>query len=90
MHPIYWTIWPGSYANNYLQSKSGFKFTYLNGTNCTISLVAFFPWLLYNPWSPSNFVILSKFALPTPTIITDNGKLEASNNKLIVFYISWI
>lgn len=87
---IYCVTWFGSSANNYCESRSGFIPTYLNGTNCTISRCAFFPWPLYNPLSPSNLTMLVNYAFPTPTIMIDKGKLQLFTIRSTVCYISWI
>lgn len=85
---MYWTTWLGSSANSYLANRSGFNFTYLKGTNCTISLNNLFPLLLNKPPSPSNFFMLVKSAFPTPTIMIDKGRSIALKIKSIVFYMS--
>lgn len=73
-----------------MANKSWFMPTFLKGTNCTISLIAFLPLLLNNPLSPSSLYILLKSALPMPTIIIERGRLQLSTNKLIVLSISCI
>jgi hypothetical protein len=82
--------WLGNSASSYFANKSGFIPTFLKGTNWTISLDAFLPLSSNNPLSPSNFYILSKSELPTPTIIIDRGRWQLLTNKLIVASMSWI
>lgn len=87
---MYWTTWPGSSASNYWANKSGLSCTYLKGTNCTMSLWAFFPFVEYNPLSPSSLSMLVNSAFPIPTIIKDNGSSQLFTSKFIVSSMSWI
>ena len=87
---MYWVTCVGNSANNSWASKSGFSWTSLNGTNCTMSLMAFLPFDEYNPPSPSSLSMFENYALPTPTIMSDKGNSQLLTNKFTVSSISWI
>ena len=82
---IYDKNWVGISANvSFANSLTFLLMNLLKGTNCTMSRRAVLPWDCRTPSSPSKATMAAKSASPTPTIMIDRGRAEASRMERIV------